>query len=228
MNQKCKLRDGDRCVLSNMPYQRSARTVPFPIAGRTKEEKDNLCAPFLVSASLFWTDEHIQKWKQSMSTDPDSGVPIDSCDNMISLGPRAHFLWIQGMFALKPVSLSDDERELEMQFFWQPGYRHPETVELSLMPLSSENLIRSGELDWQGGEAARLLRSGDRLILRTDDPSDRPLPNWHLLEMQWIFQHIVGMSGTAKWKYIKGDFESNINGEFGDEDDHESLSWRRY
>ena len=43
-----------------------------------------------------------------------------------------------------------------------------------------------------------IIQSGDEIRLTTEDPENRPLPHWDILEMQWILNRIVAMSGGAE------------------------------
>jgi hypothetical protein len=60
----------------------------------------------------------------------------------------------------------------------------------------------------------RMLRSGERFTLTTDDPIARPLPDAGLLELQWHIQRVVALSGAVGWKELEGDDE----GEDGDDE----------
>ena len=169
---------------------------------------------FWDNLAIFWDREHVERWKQSISTDLSKPeLAIDSCDNLISLNAHAHILWNDGSFALKPVRLSDDKKELEIQFFWQPLYKHPDKVDLLQTPYSSEGLedLGSDVFLCRKRDGSPYLRSGERITLRTDDSRERPLPNWDLLEMQWILQRLVGMSGAADWPDSEYDSESEVS-----------------
>ena len=43
------------------------------------------------------------------------------------------------------------------------------------------------------------IRSGETFTFTTEDPENLPLPSLQLLEMQWVLQRLVGMSGAAGW-----------------------------
>ena len=43
-----------------------------------------------------------------------------------------------------------------------------------------------------------IIQSGDEIQLTTEDPENRPLPHWEILEMQWILNRVVAMSGAAE------------------------------
>ena len=40
--------------------------------------------------------------------------------------------------------------------------------------------------------------SGDEIFLETNDPERLPLPDWRLLDMQWILHRVAAMSGAAE------------------------------
>jgi hypothetical protein len=68
-------------------------------------------------------------------------------------------------------------------------------------PLSSEGRwhIEKYHLSRLENEELIAIRSGDVFTLTTDDPQARPLPHWDLMEMQWMLQRLVGISGAADW-----------------------------
>ncbi|KGQ01941.1 hypothetical protein PAAG_11332 [Paracoccidioides lutzii Pb01] len=47
-----------------------------------------------------------------------------------------------------------------------------------------------------GGDG-RIIRSGDVIELSTHDPENLPLPNWDLMEIQWVLQRLTTLSGAA-------------------------------
>ena len=170
---------------------------------------------------VFWDDDHVDKWRNKIFPDPqhpDTGV--ESCFNLICLTATAHTYWGNGNFALKPLKLSEDEKELTIQFFWQPQYNHKlhDHVDLLKEPLSSKglNLVEKDKgkcfLDrLLEDESSRRIRSGDIFTLTTDDPGSRPLPSWELLEMQWILQRITAMSGAAGTPELDLNDDDDIN-----------------
>ena len=129
---------------------------------------------FWQSLKLFWTEDHVEKWKKAIfsnASNPDDA--LDSCKNLITLNPYIHMIWNNGCFALKPVRASDDGKELDLLFFWQPRQMLPATVDLSLTPQSSKDLDccrRNQFLQRRVEGGFDQLRSGDRITLRTDNP----------------------------------------------------------
>lgn len=149
----------------------------------------------------FWTQDKIVRWQNKVF--PNSGPGVEACYNLISLCRNAHGWWNEGAFALKPLKASSDGTQLTLQFFWQAPYTHQRTDKINLltMPMSSQHLNRSGDrwLAIEKGERLEYITSGDVFTLTTEDPTNLPLPDWDLLEMQWHLQRLVGMSGAAGW-----------------------------
>jgi hypothetical protein len=120
------------------------------------------------------------------------------------LSPDAHTAWNKGLFALKPLKLSRDQKTLTVQFFWQvPGdYKLGSEVDLLTETSSSKNLDLAGghflnRLE-NDGTTSR-IHSGETFTFTTKDPENLPLPSLELLEMQWVLQRLVGMCGAAEW-----------------------------
>jgi hypothetical protein len=73
-------------------------------------------------------------------------------------------------------------------------------------------------------ETHQILRSGDEIWL--DDPLLKPLPDWRILDMQWVFQRVAALSGAAEPSVIDSDGDSDDSVAFleknsvFDEDDH--------
>ena len=157
--------------------------------------------------NIFWTKDHVAEWRNKIFPNPDKpDTGIEACFNLISLSPSAHWHWNQGRFALKPLEISDDEKELTVQFFWQPQYSHgsKDPVDLLEEPLSSKDLrcakkegIACFLTYLHDDMSARYIQSGDTFTLTPDDPEIRPLPSWELLDMQWVLQRLTVMSGAA-------------------------------
>jgi hypothetical protein len=164
---------------------------------------------------IFWNKDRIEKWKSTIfpdSQNPDIGV--ERCFNLIFLEPTAHDMWNRGLFALKPLKLSRDQKKLAIQFFWQvPGnYDIRSRIDLLTEPISSEGLdiIANGHwltrLEDNNSDPRRHpIRFGETFTFTTKDPKNLPLPSLELLEMQWILQRLVGMCGAAGWPSLDWD-----------------------
>jgi hypothetical protein len=148
----------------------------------------------------FWPEEKISAWKAAVFPDGPEECGLETARNMITLSADAHILWNDGAFALKPISISEDNTTLVIQFFWQ--VKQPllmQTINLTTPRLLTRNLESNDEtrlIDCRHSEDRR-IKSGDFFELTTDDPEARPLPSMALLEMQWFLQRIIGMAGAA-------------------------------
>src|SRR5947209_1871762 len=136
-------------------------------------------------------------------------VGVEKCFNLISLTPTAHDMWNKGLFALKPLKLSRNRKELIVQFFWQiPGdHKVKSRIDLLTEPISSEEGLEIVANDYflcrleknNSGPRIHPIRSGEKFTFTTKDPENLPLPSMELLEMQWVLQRLVGMCGAAGW-----------------------------
>jgi hypothetical protein len=57
------------------------------------------------------------------------------------------------------------------------------------------------------------VRSGETFTFTTKDPENLPLPSMELLEMQWVLQRLVGMSGAAGWPSLDDIDDDSVKGE---------------
>jgi hypothetical protein len=172
----------------------------------------NMIPEFWTLLRLFWDNDRVEKWRNTIfpdSQNPDVGV--ESCFNLISLTPTAHDMWNRGLFALKPLKRSRNQKELTVQFFWQvPGnYDLGSQIDLLTEPTSSKGLEVVGDgyflhrLESDGSTPR--IRSGQTFTFTTKDPKNLPLPSLELLEMQWNLQRLVGMCGAAGWPSLDWD-----------------------
>jgi hypothetical protein len=150
----------------------------------------------------FWPEQKIAAWEAEVFPNGSSEMGVETAANMITLCPNAHEYWNKGAFALKPISVSDDNTTLTIQFFWQAKHEQIEsTVNLLTMPPCTRDLDSGGKgyshLADYHQLGVRTIKSGDMFVIKTDDPEARPLPSIALLEMQWFLQRVMGMAGAA-------------------------------
>jgi hypothetical protein len=151
----------------------------------------------------FWPKEKVTAWEAELFPGGISEIGIERVHNLITLSPSAHVYWNRGAFALKPISMSDDNTTLKVQFFWQKKQKDTQaTMSLLTTPFPTEDLdCNEGAFDTG---IVRLfncrdkrIQSGDFFELKTDDAIARPLPSFKLLEMQWFLQRVIGIAGAA-------------------------------
>jgi hypothetical protein len=138
-----------------------------------------------------------------------------------------------GLFALKPLDLSRDKKELKVQFFWQPCYSHNFTDKIDLLTetLPSDGLKGIGDsyyLPYRDGDGTlRPIVSGQVFTFKAEDPEKQPLPSWDLLDMKWSLQRVVGMSGTGEMSRSEFDDDDDADDDADsndDDDDYDRLS----
>jgi len=161
---------------------------------------------FWTILSIFWSKDLIMQWQESLFTENRTEI----CENLITLSPGAHECWTASLFALKPLSIAEDQREMEVQFFWLRKYTRMPAVPATRRPVLSQNgeNLRVGLYNWENN---RKIRSGDKFTLCTDDPKKKPLPSFHLLQMQWILHRLTALIGKAEDIDFNEDDESDYD-----------------
>lgn len=186
-------RDGKQCVITKMGAAvESAHIYPYSLRSLSGLE----CGKFWRALAMFWPESVIEDWKSDVS----GGGDTERCANRISLSADAHVFYRKGLFALKPVSMSEDQKCLELEFHWLlPVPRSSSTVLLSNKPSLEESLDGSTERACLFDTTTdRRISSGHRIRMETDDPVRLPLPSVELLKLQWALQRLASLSGAAE------------------------------
>lgn len=228
-------RDEHRCVLLRTPLHEVAHIFPRSMINPKKPRNlDGSIPDFWKLLDFFYEPERLNRWRAQIFRDPSNpSKTSDGCHNMICLDSAAHDLWARGLFALHPVVLFDDQKEITVQFFWQrkPSHHRLESVDLLNPPLSVRDLT-SGDgtflyvPDEEDETKGKKIKSGDIFIFKTANPETHPLPSFDLLEMQWHLNRIVSMSGAAA-VYDESDDDNDDDDEHGKvyESPSEILTW---
>jgi hypothetical protein len=193
--------------LTKIPDPQAAHIFPYYIQLQPRPKPDrskssSAFPEFWKTLNIFWNKDQVNKWKNKIFP---NGVGVESCFNLISLSASAHVMWNKGLFALKPLKLSRNQKTLTVQFFWQvpANYEIDSTVDLLTETASSVGLDTVGDGYFLARPRNDLsisrICSGETFTFTTKDPKNQPLPSMELLEMQWILQRLVGMSGAAGW-----------------------------
>ncbi|KIX05160.1 uncharacterized protein Z518_06032 [Rhinocladiella mackenziei CBS 650.93] len=211
----CKERDDHKCVLTKQWFPEAAHIFPYCMLNSLPKEDQpqamRVAPSFWNLLGIFWDEDRVNRWKKTIF--PDSQNPnrgVDRCFNLICLNGDVRMKWTKGMFALKPLGLSSDQKQLTVQFFWQVlgNYNIKSRVDLLTEPTSSKGLDGfAGQFlcrSEDDGSTPRLC-FGDILTLHTKDPEELPLPSVELLDMQWLLQRLVGMLGVAGWPILDWD-----------------------
>jgi hypothetical protein len=197
-------RDDFCCVLTGNGICEVAHIYPFHAL---KNKEEDIFGPrhiFWDHLKNFWPEEKVATWEAELFPKGIDEIGIERVYNLITLSRTAHSAWNRGAFALKPISVDDNNTTLKVQFFWQKKQNDTQaTMSLLTTPLSTENLDRnigafdSGNAGLFNWRTDKRIKSGDFFELKTDDVEARPLPSFALLEMQWFLQRVVGMAGAA-------------------------------
>jgi len=75
-------------------------------------------------------------------------------------------------------------------------------MSLTTIPISTQGLQQTAGV-WLFDKNGKKIQTGDCFELYTNDPIQKPLPNFELLELQWFLYRIQGMAGAVDvdWDY---------------------------
>ncbi|KAJ5979164.1 hypothetical protein N7501_002506 [Penicillium viridicatum] len=197
-------RDGFKCVITGT--RKIYQTTPiFPASAFTSSLKDDPHPPNIWRfADVFWGKTTTERWRRAVFNDPTQPEkPVNDCTNLICLRRDIRSAWSSGLFALRPVWASEDKTEMEIEFYWQPKPDHKfyDIVDISKIPVSTKNVASVDRLIVAVGERGEssyhTIESGYKFRMTTDDPIERPLPSFDLLDMQWHFTRIVSLCAAG-------------------------------
>lgn len=202
-----KERDGCRCVFMRTALHDVAQIYPTQLVPQTSISVGlNMFPDFWKLLEFFFDKDRIDRWRKQIFRDrSDPNKPVDGCHNRVCLDPVAHCMWNRGLFALRPIAQSEDNKELTIQFYWQPKPPHVRYDEVDILqaPASSRGLDSRDELSlhkllYNDEEVtAQQIKSGDVFVLKTENPATHPLPSFDLLDMHWHLNRILNLSGAC-------------------------------
>ncbi|KAJ5562892.1 hypothetical protein N7535_002662 [Penicillium sp. DV-2018c] len=180
----------------------------LPRGGGTTRLANNSWAPDIWRyIDVFWGSDTAARWRKAVFKDPEHPeIQVDDCSNLICLRHDLRGAWLDGYFALRPVWVSDDQTEMEIEFHWQVQYTHNpfSLIRPNMEPLPSRVVLEmNGLIVKVGGDetnpAGRPIRSGYRFKVSTNNPVTHPLPSYDLLDMQWHMNRIMAMSSVGRF-----------------------------
>lgn len=142
-------------------------------------------------------------------------------ENEVSFSPSLHRYHAKGLFALQPIEATSDGRSLKLGFYWlnkRQVERSKEMVDLMDIPALAHD-FRPKDIAICSSRDEHIIRSGEVIELITKDPEKLPLPDWHILEMQWVLQRLVALKGAA-------DIPDAVHDDSNDSDWEESACYR--
>lgn len=231
-------RDQYKCVITGA-HQVYHSTPIFPTAVSTSSLHDDVDFPSLWRfVDFFWGKSTAERWRKAVfSNRNDPEIPVNDCSNLICLRDDIRSAWSKGLFALRPFWKSDDNTQLDIEFYWQPQNEHKpyDLIDVVKEPLSSKDAEAVEQLnvvvphkdrpknkqEGDSSDSLRPIKSGHRFRMVTDDPVARPLPNFDLLDMQWHFSRIVSFSNATAI------FQHDDHDDDYDEDDDDDAKTAR-
>ncbi|ESZ95407.1 hypothetical protein SBOR_4202 [Sclerotinia borealis F-4128] len=183
-------RDGHCCVLSGESVIEVAHIYPFCRLSTSEENVFGVRHMFWEYLKNLWSEETVAAWQAELFPRGLSETGDERVDNRITLSVTAHRQWNRGAFALKPISISDEDTTLKA------------TMSLLTIPLSTEDLDHNDGAFDHGNttlncSGPKAIKSGQIFELKTTDPIEKPLPSFKFLELQWALTRVIGMSGAA-------------------------------
>ncbi|KLJ06300.1 hypothetical protein EMPG_10284 [Blastomyces silverae] len=186
----CLARDASTCIVTKFPdFVDVAHIFPFSMGSSNPQ-----MPAFWNLLRNFWSEERVAGWQEAI-------LPhgTETPENLLCLAPDAHRLHTNGRFALQPIKLSDDQTKLTLRFYWLPKPDLPVRRSLRDRPHIDDNLVElPRHLKIHNVITDSPVRSGDEVILETSDPNTMPLPDIRLLDMQWVLQRLMALSGAAE------------------------------
>ncbi|OAX77409.1 hypothetical protein ACJ72_08293 [Emergomyces africanus] len=186
----CRARDASACIVTKFPdYIDVAHIFPFSM-GRNHQQTQS----FWLLLRVFWSEERVAGWKKAILPNG-----TETPENLMCLAPNLHRLHTNGRFALQPIKLSEDQTKLTLRFYWLPRPDLPARRSLRDRAHIDDNLTElPRHLNIHNSITHRPVCSGDEIILETSDPINLPLPDIRLLDMQWVLQRLMALSGAAE------------------------------
>ncbi|KAL5342798.1 hypothetical protein BJX70DRAFT_394641 [Aspergillus crustosus] len=144
---------------------------------------------------LFFSKEKVvDQWHEAVR----GNKMTEKLENSMTLSANAHGLWDNSTYALKPLKLSEDRKELTVEIHWLPKGQKGTRHSLVVPPVDTP------ELDCASDGSClfdclrrRVLSPKEPITFTTKDPDNLPLPSFELLEMRWILTRLIAMSGAA-------------------------------
>ncbi|CAG8929993.1 unnamed protein product [Penicillium salamii] len=151
---------------------------------------------------MFWGAEKCAKWKSGVMNE--TIVDTEKLYNVMTLAYHVSGYWDKAICAFRPISLSYDQKVLEISFHWLPcisksikrkdrvSTLHPFGEDMDKWP---QEPVKTHGIMHVCTECP--IRSGEIIELTTDDPVQYPLPTMELLLMRWHMSRIVALQGAA-------------------------------
>ncbi|GIJ92580.1 hypothetical protein Asppvi_001858 [Aspergillus pseudoviridinutans] len=157
---------------------------------------------FFAALREFWSDKKVHEWYNAIYGD---GFGPEKPENLILLSPNAYALYAKGYIVLEPVNRDAEGKWLTLKLWWLQQHEG-DCVYFSIIPQLPSDIHPS---DYGAAlhdiRNDRPLLSGETITLETHDPENYPLPDTRILEMQWVLNRVLALSGTVKPNDLEDD-----------------------
>lgn len=136
------------------------------------------------------SDTKINAWKKAV----EQGSLTQRCDNIITTSPNAHVYWDAGLYALKPIEISDDQKTMNVQLFWLPVVSPEEVMTTPPVLPSGVDTPPGRNVKFFDCVTCEVIVSGHTFTFSTDDPTTKPLSSWDMIEAQWLVRRLFALS----------------------------------
>lgn len=161
---------------------------------------------------FFCGESKVIEWKGQVLGDKDI-IRTERVHNMLTLLSQIYLYWDEPVCAFRPIEVNHEKTSMDLAFHWLP-LPDTKSKRSSRLPLQSNpypDLLPS--LQNSPGDnifafnmdTKSFIRSGTRFTITTDDPVDKPLPSFELLELQWHLGRVAAMQGAAEELDDEGD-----------------------
>ncbi|GKZ19500.1 hypothetical protein AbraCBS73388_004306 [Aspergillus brasiliensis] len=194
-NKLCTERDNASCVITGCRDPVESAHI-FPKSMGKMDTQDSILSWY--SLQYFWSKEKVNAWREQVNGPNRTEV----CSNLLCMTNLAQKLWKKARFALKPLCLSEDRKSLQVQFYWLPVYQYRARVSATEIPSRfpkhlSGTAVHGQETVLFSIATDRKVCSGDILTFTTNDPDGHPLPSMELLDLQWVLNRVLALSGAT-------------------------------
>ncbi|KAJ5777480.1 hypothetical protein N7520_000726 [Penicillium odoratum] len=201
-------RDEYQCVLTQqgMPMVEVSHIMPYKMQGSSR-------ATDWARLRFFWGEEQVKNWQRDIMGD-NHRMSTEQVYNMISFSSTIHDAWNRCLCAFRPVQMNEEKTRMDIAFHWLPlrddKLRQSDQVLCLKNPYSANYLpkLTPGNNNYVFDMGTqRAIPSGYIFTIKTDDPNERPLPSFALLQIQWNLHRIAAMQGAGEDE--DSDFDSD-------------------
>lgn len=126
----------------------------------------------------------------------------DRANNLIAMSGHLHALWAKGLIGLQPMGLSPDGKTLTVaiRFMLRSRSNCPKDPDASLVELvrPADRRMTASIVDVETG---RKVRDGQIITFRQATVPESgeiiPVPNWDILQLQWMLVKAISLAGAA-------------------------------